>query len=171
MKELERNLNCIFILALCGIILGAFLFQVVYKEAPCPLCLLQRLGMISIICSGLLNLKFGIQTKFYAMALTGSLIGAAVSIRQILLHIVPGFTPFGSPMMGLSLYTWALVTFVVSIIGVSFLLYIYDPKKHQKSNKIKMNTFSKFTFAIALIIVCANLIYTFIHCGLGPCEA
>ena len=170
MKELEKNLNCIFILALCGIIFGAFVFQIVYKEAPCPLCLLQRLGMVSIICAGLLNLKFGIKTKFYAIALVGSLIGAAVSIRQILLHITPGSTPFGSPVMGLSLYTWALVTFVVSIIGISFLLYIYDPKKHQKLEKNVMNKFSKFTFTVALIIVTANLIYTFTHCGLGPCE-
>lgn len=170
MKELEKNLNCIFILALCGIIFGAFIFQIVYKEAPCPLCLLQRLGMISIICAGLLNLKFGIQTKFYAIALIGALVGAAVSIRQILLHIAPGSVPFGSPMMGLSLYTWALVTFVVSIIGISFLLYIYDPKKHNKSGKIVLNTFSKITFAIAFLIVFANLIYTFSHCGFGPCE-
>lgn len=170
MKELEKNLNCIFVLALCCIIFGAFVFQVVYKEAPCPLCLLQRLGMISIICAGLLNLKFGIKTKFYAMALMGAIVGSAVSIRQILLHIIPGSIPFGSPMMGLSLYTWALVTFVVSIIGISFLLYIYDPKKHQKSGKIVMSALSKFTFSIALIIVCANLIYTFIHCGFGACE-
>ncbi len=169
MKELEKNLNCIFILALCGIIFGAFIFQVVYKEAPCPLCLLQRLGMISIICSGLMNLKFGIQTKFYAIALIGAIVGAAVSIRQILLHIVPNSVPFGSPIMGLSLYTWALITFIVSIIGVSFLLFIYDPRKHIKSEKIVMNTFSKFTFLIAFIIVFANLVYTFLHCGLGPC--
>lgn len=170
MKELEKNLNCIFILALSGILFGAFIFQFVYKEEPCPLCLLQRLGMISIICAGLLNLKFGIKTKFYAIALIGALAGAAVSIRQILLHIAPGSTPFGSPIMGLSLYTWAFVTFVVSIIGVSFLLYRYDPKKHTKTDNAVLNLFSKITFAIALIIVCSNLIYTFIHCGLGPCE-
>lgn len=170
MKNIEKNLNCFFILALCSMILGAFIYQFIYKEAPCPLCLLQRLGMIAIICSGLLNLKFGIKPKFYALALIGALSGAAVSIRQILLHIAPNSTPFGSPMMGLSLYTWAFITFVVSIIGVSFLLFLYDPKKHQNSEKVIMNKLSKFTFAFAFLIVSANLIYTLFHCGFGFCE-
>ncbi|APJ03954.1 disulfide bond formation protein B [Silvanigrella aquatica] len=170
MKELEKNLNCIFILAICGILLGAFAFQIVYKEAPCPLCFLQRLGMLSVICAGMMNVKFGIKPKFYGIALLGSLSGAAVSIRQILLHIAPGSTPFGSPIMGLSLYTWALITFTVIIIGVAFLLFLYDPKKYQKTEKIHLNIFNKVTFGIALSIVFANVIYIIVNCGLGFCE-
>lgn len=169
MRELEKKLNCIFVLCLCFIILGAFIYQFMLKEAPCPLCLLQRLGMVSIICAGLLNVKFGAKAKYYALALLGALTGAAVSIRQILLHIVPGSAPFGDPIFSLSLYTWALITFIVAIVGIAALLFIHEPQK-QKSAKIKMDFLSKVTFVAAITIVSANLIYTLYHCGLGPCS-
>jgi hypothetical protein len=59
------------------------------------------------------------------MGLLGALIGGAeVSVRQILLHIKPGDPGYGAPVLGLHLYTWALVTFVIVIAycGVRLVL-------------------------------------------------
>jgi hypothetical protein len=45
------------------------------------------------------------------MTILASLVGAAASIRQILLHIVPPDPGYGPPVLGLHLYSWALFVF------------------------------------------------------------
>ena len=40
------NSVCAFIVA--GILIGALYFQFVLQETPCPLCLLQRMGMLAL---------------------------------------------------------------------------------------------------------------------------
>lgn len=173
MNRIEKKLNSIFVLMLSAMILGAFVFQFVYKEAPCPLCLLQRLAMIGVMTGGLLNLRFGIRIRHYIISLFAALIGAAISVRQILLHIAPGSTPFGTPILGLSLYTWAFISFMVAIVAIAVILFVDDirdqnfPKDSIDEN---MDLFSYVTFAIAGLVVLANLIFTIQHCGLGPCE-
>ena len=59
------------------------------------------------------------------MGLLGALIGGAeVSVRQILLHIKPGDPGYGAPVLGIHLYTWALITFIIVIAycGVQLVL-------------------------------------------------
>jgi disulfide bond formation protein DsbB len=173
MNRIEKDLNSIFVLMLCGLIIGAFVFQFIYKEAPCPLCLLQRLAMIGVMCGGLLNLRFGIHIRHYVISLFAALIGAAISVRQILLHIEPGSIPFGTPVLGLSLYTWAFISFMVAIVTIAVILFvddIRDPTLPKYSMDYNMDLFSYLTFAIAGLVVLANLIFTIQHCGLGPCE-
>lgn len=173
MNRIEKDLNSIFILMLCGMIIGAFIFQIVYKEAPCPLCLLQRLAMIGIMCGGLLNLRFGIHIRHYVISLFSAFIGACVSVRQILLHIAPGQTPFGTPILGLSLYTWALISFLVAILAIFIILFVDDirnPTLPKYSMDYNMDLFSYFTFFVAICVVIANFVYTLHHCGLGVCE-
>ena len=52
----------------------------------------------------------------------GASMGAAMSMRQILLHIVPGTGSFGNPIFGLHLYTWAFIAFALMIVGGAILL-------------------------------------------------
>jgi heme/copper-type cytochrome/quinol oxidase subunit 2 len=56
------------------------------------------------------------------MAILGSVVGAIMSTRQILLHILPGDKGYGEPILGLHLYTWALITFMVVIAFAGFVL-------------------------------------------------
>lgn len=173
MERIEKDLNAIFILMLCGMITGAFIFQYVYKEPPCPLCLLQRMGMIGVMCGGLLNLRFGIHIRHYVISLLSAIIGSAVSVRHILLHIAPGSTPFGTPVLGLSLYTWAFISFIVAIVVICLILFvddIRDPTLAKFSMDYDMDLFSHATFWIACLVVLANVVYTFQHCGIGPCQ-
>jgi hypothetical protein len=46
------------------------------------------------------------------MSVIAAVGGACISIRQILLHIVPPDPGYGDPVLGLHLYTWALLVFV-----------------------------------------------------------
>lgn len=122
-----------WIFAYCFVMLSAFYIQFAEGEFPCPLCMLQRYGMILSTAGALLIVmqarRGTLTTAKYAqglgMGLLGALIGGAeVSVRQILLHIKPGDPGYGAPVLGLHLYTWALVTFVIVIAycGVQLVL-------------------------------------------------
>ena len=129
MIEPRKLLNILDLIAICGILLLAFYIQFFWHEEPCPLCLLQRLGMIGIGIGMLMNVKFGVSSKHYALDLLAALFGASVAIRQILLHIVPGEPAFGSPIFGLHLYTWSFIGFAAMIFYIAILLFLGERSK------------------------------------------
>jgi disulfide bond formation protein DsbB len=162
--NLERTLNALLVYILMGVITSAFFVQFVWQEVPCPLCLLQRIGMIGVAFGALLNLRFGISRVFYAISLLSALVGAGVALRQIALHVCPGTSPFGSPVLGLSLYVWSFIVFVCSLTFIAVCLMIRDQRPS------KENGFEKGAFWLTAWVVGVNLIATFIQCGIGPCD-
>lgn len=125
-----------WIFAYSFVMLSAFFIQFVEGEFPCPLCMLQRYGMILSTAGALLIVmqarRGTLTTSRYSqglgMGLLGALVGGAeVSVRQILLHIKPGDPGYGAPVLGLHLYTWALITFVIVIL-FSGVLLILQPR-------------------------------------------
>ena len=120
-----------FLVAYIGVLSGAmFYFQFGLGEFPCPLCITQRMGMmlsslgavyilVQALRGSLDSAKFMTGLGF---AVLGALIGASMSIRQILLHIMPGDPGYGGAVLGLHLYSWALVSFVVVLVFVGLLL-------------------------------------------------
>ena len=122
-----------WIFAYSFVMLSAFYIQFVEGEFPCPLCMLQRFGMILSTAGALLivmqarrgTLTTAKYSQGLGMGLLGALIGGAeVSVRQILLHIKPGDPGYGAPVLGIHLYTWALITFIIVIAycGVQLVL-------------------------------------------------
>ena len=114
----------IFILAL------AFAVQIIAGELPCPLCVMQRIGLM--LCAlgpiyMLVRQRSGILTARDVSvgggigALAG-LFGAEASGRQVLLHILPGDGGFGAPVFGLHLYTWCLIAFLIHIAASGLML-------------------------------------------------
>lgn len=120
-----------FLVAYIGVLSGAmFYFQFGLGEYPCPLCITQRMGMmisslgavyilVNALRGSLSSSRFMTGLGF---AVLGALLGATMSIRQILLHIMPGDPGYGGAVLGLHLYTWALVSFVVVLVFVGVLL-------------------------------------------------
>lgn len=51
----------------------------------------------------------------FALTIAASLLGVAISTRQVLLHIIPPDAGYGPPVMGLHLYTWAAFVFLCLI--------------------------------------------------------
>lgn len=170
MNCIGRLLNSLFILIVCGILLAAFGYQIITHDEPCPLCLLQRLGMIGVALGAAFNLKFGIRPIHYGFSLLSALFGGGVALRQITLHVCPGFPIFGTPVLGLSLYTWSFLTFVCSTAAISLLLFIYEPEHHY-SNSHPLKFIEKLALALLFIVIFANVITTFVECGFGPCQA
>ena len=115
------------ILAVCGVLSGSLAYQFRLGELPCPLCVLQRFSFL-LACVGSLGIlrnvgprgRVACQARGFALCIVASFIGLAVSVRQILLHIVPPDSGYGPPVLGLHLYTWALVVFCCLILSSAF---------------------------------------------------
>src|SRR5437588_745649 len=85
------------VLAICGVLLGAFSVQFGEGELPCPLCVLQRMAML--LCAlgpAFIIIKArngGVETADFAtgygLSVLAAVGGAIIAGRQILLHIVP----------------------------------------------------------------------------------
>ena len=139
--EAARVLNFVGLLALIGVLAGAYIYQFSYRELPCTLCLLQRLAMLGLAFGAALNLTFGPQPRYYGLCLVSAVFGIGVSIRQTLLHINPYFDtdtgqptleattnpPFGSPVFGLDLYVWGVVMFATAILAIGVALDVPRP--------------------------------------------
>jgi len=108
---------------LLAVLAAAFISQFVAGEPPCPLCVMQRIAMMMAAlgpCTTLLMAnREGLSQRAIAIGagigILASLLGAAISIRQVLLHILPDDPGFGSPVLGYHLYTWAAIAFACNI--------------------------------------------------------
>ncbi|MEX0961382.1 MAG: disulfide bond formation protein B [Simkaniaceae bacterium] len=165
MIKVARFLNSLWILILSAVLIGAYIYEITTDQHPCPLCLLQRIAMISVGFGACLNLRYGIKAIHYALSLISSSFGASVSLRQISLHVCPQFPSFGFPVFGLELFTWAFIVFGCSAIGLSFLLYIYR-EEHEIP---RMNFLEKAVIYILFILSLGNVITTFMDCGFSFC--
>ena len=170
-----------WVLAYCGVVLSAFYIQFAMGEFPCPLCMLQRYGMFLSSLGALFVImqarRGELTTARYAqglgMGLIGVLAGASVSVRQILLHIKPGDEGYGDPVLGIHLYTWAFITFVIGIAGCAILLLFRGQFEAGDTGVLRERGWLRL-FTIAIITwVTLNLAMLGIgvlpDCGLGMC--
>lgn len=112
------------------ILILAFGAQFASGEVPCPLCVLQRIGLM--LCAlGPLYLLIGqrdgeVAVRDVATAggigILAGLFGLAASGRQVLLHILPNDPGFGAPVLGLHLYTWCAIAFLAHIAASGAML-------------------------------------------------
>ena len=122
------------LLGLSGISLSlliAFYYQIVLHELPCPLCLLQRVGMIAIGLGFMLNVRFGERSLHYGVALFGCLLTGAIASRQVLLHIAPGTGTYGSALFGMHFYTLALLSAIAATAYIAALLMLRQPEQER----------------------------------------
>ena len=173
-REIVRAFNAIGALVVFGVIFGAYGFQFILLEPPCPLCLLIRLGMIATGFGLVLNALFGPKPLHYGFALLGAIFGAAVSLRQVALHVVPGTGAYGDPVFGFHLYTWAFVVFMAMIIAIAVVLFFQSQfevpsKRAATGNPRIVKHLAIFAAAVGLFLCGANFVTTLLECGVGSC--
>lgn len=151
------------------ILFMTFYFQIVLHELPCPLCLLQRVGMIGIIFGFLLNFRFGYHPSHYAIVLLSALFTAFVAMRQIALHVIPGTGAYGDAIFGYHLYTWAFIIAMVVVVTTIVLMSL-DPQYHQPAKTAKLSTlWMKILFIAAGAMLVLNMVSVVMECGWGAC--
>ncbi|MET0278377.1 MAG: disulfide bond formation protein B [Pseudorhodoplanes sp.] len=161
------TMNVIALFAIAGILIAAFAMQLALDELPCPLCLLQRALFCALAAGPILNLRYGPRTSHYALSILAALIGAAVSVRQVLLHILPGDPGYGTAVLGYHYYTWAFLMFVAAIALASLML-LFD---RQFEDEAAPRASQAGAVAVWLVIglVAANAFSTLAICGFAAC--
>jgi disulfide bond formation protein DsbB len=167
--DLTRLLNALGLIAVDTVLVLAFVDQLWFRDLPCPLCILQRAGFIAAGFGLALNLIFGPRPSHYGLMILGAAVGAAMSMRQILLHIVPGTGAYGNTIFGLHLYTWAFIAFALMIVGGAVLLLVDrqfgKPEPWSQRLGVLLLT-ALVVFAVAAV---GNVISTLLICGVGFC--
>ena len=162
--RITYGLAHLYVLTLIGVLLGAFGIQFIFGEIPCPLCYLQRMGMALAAIGPCLVILHGVRVRFFGMTIVAAMLGASISTRQILLHIANTEDPgYGTPVMGLHLYTWAFIVFS-TMIAVSGL-HLWTLKEGESYRPTRLSTISKCVLGLFVLVLVANVISVFMEAG------
>ncbi|MCH2171973.1 disulfide bond formation protein B [Myxococcota bacterium] len=160
------------VLVVSCILIAAFGVQFFEDEMPCPLCILQRMAMMLAVVGPVHVIVKShrhrvIESEWFAsawgMTVLGSVLGCVISTRQILLHIAPGSVGYGNPVLGLHLYTWALLVFVALLLTAGIhLVFIREdvPVVLERARVL-----SKSVVWLFWLVVLANAISVFFQAG------
>ncbi|MDR6953888.1 disulfide bond formation protein DsbB [Ancylobacter sp. 3268] len=166
----SRLLNTFGLFAVAAVLLVAFLDQILYRDLPCPLCILQRVGFCGVGLGLVLNLRFGARPSHYAVAILSAMAGALVSVRQVLLHIVPGTGSYGDALLGLHFYSWALLLYV-AVIGGCAVLLLFDRQFAMPSPDARpAGTLAMAALVLMAALTFGNGVSTVLECGAGLCS-
>lgn len=173
-QSLAYRLNILAMFCMLGPLVGALGVQWT-GDLPCPLCLLERLAMFAVIIGLAMNLRSGLRPLHYGLSMAGALAGAAIAGRQVLLHINdPAGGGYGGTVLGMHLYTWALVVFVCFLAGTAVLLMIpgglpAETERPDSGTTWNGNRLARTACYLALAICGINAILAFMECGFGQC--
>lgn len=167
-KSWSYIFNTVALLAICGSLAEAFYYQIFMNELPCPLCQLQRVALTMAGIGMMLNMRFGPSAVHYALILASAMGGATASIRQILLHIEPGDTGYGSELFGLHFYTWSFISFLVMMVFCSVMLCI-DRNNMTAAFKTATKGLTVLVMYLFLTLTAANTVTSVMVCKFGSC--
>ena len=167
--DVAKLLNALALMAVDTVLALAFVDQLWFSDLPCPLCILQRAGLTAAGFGLALNVIFGPKPSHYGVTILGAAVGGAVSMRQILDHIVPGTGSYGNAIFGLHLYTWAFIAFVLMIIGSAIMLL--DDRQFSRAEPMSSRLRPLPVTAVVTFILLAigNVVSTVLLCGGGFC--
>lgn len=171
-KDFIKILNALGLLFICGLLGSAFYFQLSDHEIPCPLCLLQRLGLILAGFGFYFNLRMKNSYSHYSLVILSAVFTSGVAIRQVLLHILPGEPGYGSILFGLHFYTWSLISSVFTILIVVGIMILSDFSKELFMPQFLPKYTKSLADAVCLFfvfIIIVNAMFSFLECGVGHC--
>lgn len=161
-------LNVAGLYALAGVLAAAFGAQFIWGELPCPLCLLQRIMFALLAVGPILNVRYGPRPSHYALSLLAALVGAAVSTRQVLLHIMPGDAGYGTALFGYHFYTLALIAFVAAIALIA-LVMLFDGQFAPGPAPEKAGIFATVAVGLIIALTAGNFASALLECGFKAC--
>ena len=164
----SRLLNALALIAISAILLAAFYSQIVARELPCPLCILQRAGFVVVGLGLAMNLLCGPRSGHYALMILAAFAGGTASLRQVALHIVPGTGAYGDPVLGLNLYSWAALIFAAIILGAAAMLF-FERQFEPEAGEGGRSPLILAALAFFALMTLGNAGSTLLECGTGLC--
>lgn len=168
-SRLERLCNFIELSGVIVMLLMAIVFQLIFRELPCPLCLLQRLGFFGVALGFLLNLRYGLRPSHYSIVFLSALFTSFVALRQIALHVVPHSGTYGDAFLGFHLYTWSFAIAMITMVVTACMLGVDRQYSIQGAVNTRFPLLTKIFFIVLLTLVGLNIISVFLECGLWLC--
>lgn len=163
-------LNALSLYAVALVLAAAFAAQLVLHELPCPLCLLQRVLFAVLAIGPIMNVRWGPHPSHYALSLLTAVAGAVVSTRQVLLHIMPGDSGYGSALLGYHYYSWALIGFVAAIVLLAaMLLFDGQFEEDRAGQKPVSSAFAITAIWLVIGLTALNVVSALLECGFGAC--
>jgi disulfide bond formation protein DsbB len=165
----SHMLNALAVFGICISLLAAFYFQLIVGEIPCPLCMMQRIGLMLVGFGFFLNVRFGPSAIHYAIVIISAMVGAGASLRQVLLHVEPGDPGFGSAIFDYHMYTWGFVAFMASIIFTAVMI-VLDRNRLAGGTVHASNWIANTLGGILLALGIGNLVSDLLVCGFAVCS-
>jgi disulfide bond formation protein DsbB len=166
--DLAIKLNVLALYGVAGVLAAAFAFQFALGELPCPLCLLQRIQFAALAIGPILNLRFGCRPSHYALSLIAAVLGAAVAMRQVFLHILPGDPGYGSAVLGYHYYTWAFLLFSAAIVLIALVL-LFDRQFKAPAKAAAVAPLATVAVYLMIGLTGLNVVTTLLECGFAAC--
>lgn len=167
-RSIADTLNILALYAVSGVLLVAFAMQFALGELPCPLCMLQRVFFCAMAVGPILNLRYGPSPAHYALSMLAALAGAAVAMRQMFLHILPGDPGYGTALLGYHYYTWAFIMFVVAL-AIFTLLLLFERQFEPVDAPQPRTAAAGMAVWLVIAVTAANIVSTFAICGPAAC--
>lgn len=170
--DFTKLINTLTLIGICFILLCAFILQLTLWELPCPLCLLQRIGLLAIAFGFLLNIHYRIRPQHYALSILAAVATGIAATRQVVIGALPPHG-YGYPIFGLHLYTWTALICVATIVYTCILMFIpcqYNQAAPAEARSKPIRWLSHFGFAFFVVILIANSISVYLECGLKECH-
>lgn len=129
-SRIQYWLAVLFVGGWTVVICGGLVVQYVQWEYPCPLCMIQRMFMALAAVGGAYIVRkatAGVITPRdyqvgWGLAILGCVVGGFTSWRHTMLHILPGDPGYGGAVLGLHMYVWAWILFVLAIAAVALVM-------------------------------------------------
>ncbi|KEQ16507.1 disulfide bond formation protein DsbB [Endozoicomonas numazuensis] len=177
-REINNFVKCasaLEVTAVCFLLIFAFWFQFVMGELPCPLCILQRQGILAIASGFLLNMRYHVRPSHYSLSIVAAVLTSFISLRQIALHVTSP-QGYGSAFLGLHMYTWVYILCSVSIVYIAIVIgYSRQFELHADKDEVseardpRIRLFSHWAFGLLVFLTVANIVSIFFECGLEQC--
>lgn len=153
--------------------IAAFIIQLYLYEIPCPLCLLQRFGLLAMLVGSLLCIKYGSALRYNLMIVATIVFTLVVALRHVMIHIEPGDPGYGSVFLGIHLYTWNVFLSICLIIAMSIasLFDLMIPTKILNIIRLNQKIIWKFCLIIAFGLSVMNSVSTYLECDFGMCPS
>ena len=104
-------------------------------------------------------------TTGVGLAILGAVLGGMMSFRQIELHLAPGDPGYGEAVLGLHLYTWAIITFIV-VIAFSGVIMLFGHEFQPVAPRAKWaRTLAWIVIWAFIITIALNMIVVFAEEG------
>lgn len=149
----------------------ALVFQLLFYELPCPLCLMQRYGFLAVGYGCVLSIKENSKVEHNIIIIISIIYTMVVAIRQMLLHIAPHDLGYGSTFLGIHFYTWSALISISFITLMALLPVLENSINTFFLKKSYLSRLPSLMLKSILILTIINVISMYLECGFTMCPA